>query len=87
MLPTYNLASKQEDRARGYKKKERVTVLACSNATGVHKLPLAFNGKSKKLLKCPPYQFDTETNAWMDHAIFREWFHSQFIPQVDKHLR
>ena len=43
-------------------------ILACSNATGVHKLPLGFIGKSKKprvsrtLKICLPCQFATETN-------------------------
>ena len=41
MLPTKTLASKREAAAPGYKKsKERVTILACSNATGNHKLRL-----------------------------------------------
>lgn len=49
MLPTKTLASKKEAAAPGYKKsKERVTILACSNATGNHKLRLTLIGKSKK---------------------------------------
>ena len=41
MLPRKTLASKKEAAAPGYKKsKERVTILACSNATGNHKLKL-----------------------------------------------
>ena len=46
MLPTKTLASKREAAAPGYKKsKERVTILACSNATGNHKLRLTLVGK------------------------------------------
>lgn len=49
LLPSKTLASKKEASAPGYKKsKERVTVLACSNATGNHKLRLTLIGKSKK---------------------------------------
>lgn len=39
ILPTKTLALKQEKVAAGYtKSNERVTVLACSNAAGTHKL-------------------------------------------------
>jgi hypothetical protein len=49
MLPAKTLASKKEAAAPGYKKsKEQVTILACSNATGNHKLRLTLIGKSKK---------------------------------------
>ena len=41
MLPTKTLAARNEKTAPGMKKaKERVTLMACSNATGSHKLPL-----------------------------------------------
>lgn len=95
MLPTYTLASKQEDSAPGYKKKkERVTILACSNATGVHKLPLGFIGKSKKPrafknfkdLSSLPVCYRNQRSAWMNCEIFSDWFHKQFVPQVEKHL-
>ncbi|GBM55383.1 Jerky -like [Araneus ventricosus] len=43
-----NLACQEESCAPGFEMgKERVTVLACSNATGDKKLPLMFIGKSK----------------------------------------
>lgn len=96
MLPTHTLASKQEDNAPGYKKeKERVTVLACSNAKRVQKLPLAFILKSKKprVFKnfkgssLPVWYYRDQRSAWMNRAIFSECFHSQFVPQVDKHLK
>ena len=41
MLPDKALAAKSEKQAPGMKKpKERVTLMACSNATGTHELPL-----------------------------------------------
>lgn len=95
MLPTYTLASKQEDSAPGYKKKkERVTILACSNATGAHKLTLGFIGKSKKpraFKNCRdfsslPVWYRHQKSAWMNSILFKEWFHNQFVPQVEKHL-
>ncbi len=49
MLPEKTLAARSEKGAMGMKKqKERVTLLACFNASGSHKLPLAFIHKSKK---------------------------------------
>lgn len=49
MLPSKTLVSKKEATAPGFKKsKERVTVLACSNATGNHKPRLTLIKKSKK---------------------------------------
>ena len=47
MLPAKTLASRYEKGAEGMKKqKDRVTLMACSNATGNHKLPLVLIGKS-----------------------------------------
>lgn len=47
MFPTNTLASKTEKNASGMKKqKERVTLMACSNASGSHKLLLLFIGKA-----------------------------------------
>jgi hypothetical protein len=48
MLPTKTLAAREEKSAPGYKRsKERLTVMACSNASGEHKLKLTLIGKSK----------------------------------------
>ena len=47
-LPSKTLASRKEEKAPGYKvSKERVTILACSSATGDHKLRLTMIGKAK----------------------------------------
>lgn len=49
MLPNKSLAAKAEMSAPGHKlSKERITVLACSNASGSFCLPLMCIGKSKK---------------------------------------
>ncbi|XP_023225692.1 tigger transposable element-derived protein 2-like [Centruroides sculpturatus] len=49
LLPAKSLAFKEEQSAPGFERsKERVTILACSNATGEHKLKLDLIGKSKK---------------------------------------
>lgn len=99
MLPAKSLALKTEKSAPGYKKsKERVTILACSNATGEHKMKLAMIGKAKKPrcfkhVKCTNDGFDlpvwyrNQNNAWMNESIFKEWFFQQFVPQVEQFLK
>ena len=48
MLPEKTLAARTEKEAPGMKKqKERITLMACSNATGTHKLPLMFVRKAQ----------------------------------------
>lgn len=56
MLPSKTLAARAEAAAPGYKgSKERVTILAWSNATGNHKLRLTFIGKAKAQELSKPY--------------------------------
>ena len=48
MLPEKILAARTEKEATGMKKqKQRITHMACSYATGTHKLPLMFVGKAQ----------------------------------------
>ena len=48
MLPNKTLASKLEESAKEYKKgKDRLTITACSNASGKYKFPLLSIRKSK----------------------------------------
>ncbi|KAG8201261.1 hypothetical protein JTE90_016748 [Oedothorax gibbosus] len=93
MLPSKTLASIKEASAPGYKKsKERVTVSLCSNATGTHKLPVMLIGKSAKPrafkninIKSLPVHYRSSKSAWMNQQ-FKDWFHSEFVPAVKKHL-
>ena len=32
-------------------------------------------------------QYYSQEVAWVDQDIFRNWFHSQFVPQARQHLR
>ena len=71
--------------------KQHLTVMACSNATGNHKLPLLVIGKSAKPhafkgvnLKSFPAKFTHQRRAWMDRQIFYKWFHETFVPAVTK---
>ena len=95
MLPNKNPASRSAKEASAMKKqKDRVTLMACSNATGSHKLPLVFIGKAanprcfknvnKKAL---PVHYFSQKNAWINTDIFLDWFHNQFVPSVTKHLQ
>lgn len=99
MLPAKSLALKSEKSSPGYKKsKERITILACSNATGEHKVKLAIIGKAKKP-RCfkhvkstsdgfdLPVWYRNQGNAWMNETIFKEWFFDQFVPEVERFLK
>ena len=95
LLPEKTLASHFEKTADGRKKqKERVTINACSNASGSIKLPLLLIGKYKKP-RCfkhishdsLPVVYDNQSNAWVDAAIFANWFHRHFVPTVRKELK
>lgn len=94
MLPSKTLAAKNEKEARGYKQqKERVTLMACCNADGSHKLPLLVIGKSRKPrcfqnseMRTLPVVYCAQRKAWMDSDIFSKWFHENFVPDVKKEL-
>ncbi|XP_055708815.1 jerky protein homolog-like [Phlebotomus papatasi] len=93
-LPKKTLAEKIQKRTAGYKvNKERVTILACANATGYHKLPLFVIGKSEKprALKHVnkfdlPVKYGHQPSAWMSRYLFKEWFFNDFVPQVCQYL-
>lgn len=94
MLPAKSLASKQESGAPGYKRsKERVTILACSNASGTHKLPLLLIGKSAKPRafkhvrpNALPVWYKNQKSAWMDAGLFKDWFYNHFVPNTERYL-
>jgi len=75
------------------KVKERVTINACSNASGSIKLPLLFIGKAKNL-RCfrgidkstLPVVYRSQKNAWINTVIFNDWFQNCFVPDVKKKL-
>jgi hypothetical protein len=72
---------------------ERVTVAACSNASGTHKLPLFVTGTTSKPrafknlnLSSLPVYYRAQMSAWMDATLFTEWFHEEFLTAVSRHL-
>lgn len=95
MLPSKTLASRQEKSAPGHKRsKERLTIMACSNASGNHKIPLMVIGKSahpgalKDISpKALPVYYKSQKSAWMDATLFTNWFKEEFVPSVTKFLK
>lgn len=95
MLPSKTLASRQEKSSPGHKRsKERLTVMACSNAFGKHKLPLMVIGKAARpraLKDISPkallVYYKSQESAWMDASLFANWFKEKFMPSVTKFLK
>lgn len=87
LLPEKTLVKHNEKTAPGRKaEKARLTFLACTNATGEHKIRPLVIGKAKNP-RCfknfvLPVDYDYSTKAWMTSTIFTNWFHSKFVPQV-----
>ncbi|XP_049955082.1 tigger transposable element-derived protein 2-like [Schistocerca serialis cubense] len=77
------------------KSKESIIVLTYSNATGSRKLRLTLLGKSKASRafrwqpadKPLPLWYTNQSNkAWMNSAIFKEWFRAEFAPAAAKYM-
>jgi len=95
MLPKKTLAPKLHSVAKGHKvKKERVTLLPCSNASGDLKFPLLVIGKSAKPrafkninMSALPAQYTSQQFAWMIGNIFKNWFFETFVPTTKTFLK
>ena len=93
MLPGRTLTTAHNDPIGTKKAKERVTINACSNASGSIKLPLLFIGKAKNP-RCfrgtdkstLPVVYRSQKNAWVNTVIFNDWFQNCFVPDVQKSL-
>ncbi|XP_055910692.1 jerky protein homolog-like [Eupeodes corollae] len=71
--------------------KDRFTFLVCTNSTGEHKLKLLTIGKAKNP-RCfknfrPPMTYTNSKTAWMTKEIFKNWFYSEFVPQVREFMK
>lgn len=91
LLPDKTFVSHHETTAPGRKiSKERLTFLACTNATGTHKLKPLIIGRSKKprsFKKCIiPVEYAHSKSAWMTTTIFLNWFHNSFVRQVTQKI-
>lgn len=78
-LPSCSLCHGGETQARNFKKsKERVTLMACANASGTCKVPLVFIHSSKNQrcfkhmdINSLPVSYYAQKNPWMDRDIFQ----------------
>ena len=95
-IPTRTLAGPCESKVEVSKAdKERLTLVACSNASGSHKLDLAFiytfeNPRALKHIKKDklPVKYYSQSKAWrMTANIFDKWFSQEFVPAVKNHLK
>ncbi|GAB0086706.1 LOW QUALITY PROTEIN: jerky protein homolog-like [Sergentomyia squamirostris] len=93
-LPNKTLVEKARKSAPGFKiNKERVSVLACANATGSHKMPLFVIGKAAKPRAFRnvdnsdlPVKYGSQNSSWMTKGLFRDWYFTDFVPQVKDYL-
>ena len=90
LLPQKSLAVHFEKSADGRKnQRERVTINACSNASGTINLNLPLIGKSKNL-HCfknvsrdrLPIVYANQSNAWVNAALFTDRFLQNFLSTV-----
>lgn len=80
VLPEKTLAGRSEKEAPGMKNpKEDVTLIACSNATGNHKLPLMIIAKAKKTrcfknlnMSALPVKYYAQKSVWVNSTIFAD---------------
>jgi hypothetical protein len=82
LLSGKTFVSNAEKTAPGRKTaKERVTFLACTNATGLHKLTPLVIGKAKKPRSFNNFQLPVHYRNSKSAFIFKEWFHEMFVPR------
>ncbi|GFT45840.1 tigger transposable element-derived protein 1 [Trichonephila clavipes] len=94
-LPNHTYIAKDEKTASGHKaSKDRVTLLLCSNASGDRmSKPLLINKSLRprtpksKDLKQLSVHWMANPKAWMTTAIFTEWFHNCFVPEVEAYMK
>lgn len=88
MLPNYSLVRPTERQAAGRKvPKDRVTVMVCTNASGIHKIPSLVIGKSQKPrcfknLENLPGQYRGQKSAWITRELTLDWYKNIFLPAV-----
>jgi hypothetical protein len=95
LTPSSSLNSTGRTRAANFKKaKDRITLLACANAAGTHRLPLMLINKSQKPrcfkhmdMNNLPVHFYAQKKSWMDSTLFSDWFHKHFVPSTRKFCR
>lgn len=94
LTPTSSLNSGGTRSSNFKKAKDRVTMMACSNASGTFRLPLVMINKSSKPrcfkhmdMNALPVHYFAQKKSWMDCQTFQKWFNECFIPSVKKFCR
>ena len=91
--PANTQVHRSEKHVAGHKTaKDRISVLACANADGSHRLVPMVVGKAKKPralknLSQPPCHYTGNKTAWFTQEIFSKWFHDRFVPDVIRFQR
>jgi len=92
-FPKKTLTLSTEKSAPGYKvNKQRVTLMICSNATGLHKVPLTMIGKYKNprcfkhVTNLPISYRAQKTDGWMAN-VFEEWYLYDFLPSMQNYQK
>ena len=93
MLPDKSFVFKDESCHGGKLSKERLTVLACTNATGSDKRKLLVIGKSRsprcfKNIHSLPVNYQAQQRAWMTSDFYISWlkdFDCHFIAKKKEH--
>ncbi|XP_057669935.1 tigger transposable element-derived protein 1-like [Diorhabda carinulata] len=89
-MPNKTFISKSEKSAPGFKAtKDRVTLLQCSNASGVIKPLMLYRSFNPRALKNQnkdnlPVFWRANKKAWVTSAIFCDWFRKCFVSEVEK---
>ena len=93
LLPDKSFVHKKESCHGGKQSKERLTVLACANATGTDKLRLLVIGKSRnpkcfKNVKSFPVDYVSQSRAWMTADLFIKWLQDldQYFARKQRHV-
>lgn len=94
-LPTRTLAFDTDQSTCEYRtSRERIIIMCCANATGLHKLNLCVVGKAKRPrafkgtdLSNLPVTYFSQKSAWIEPSVLKQWFEKCFVPQVQKHLK
>ncbi|XP_044589588.1 jerky protein homolog-like [Cotesia glomerata] len=93
MMPSRRLVKMKKNKAERFKKpKNRVTVMACTNASGTHKIPLFVIGRSAQPrclrgIKNVPVHYTNQENSWMTCEIMKTWYTETFLPEIKKKHR
>jgi hypothetical protein len=92
-LPRMTIAAGHEDKAFGMKaSKERLTVLACTNSAGTHKLKLTIIGKcahprALKGINNFPFHYHANKHAWITSQLMLDWFMNYFALEARAHCK